>query len=153
MFLFNNIHDRNYHREYPNIPRVIFDISDAQLRNIMNSTPWNEIEAGDICCVVTGMHRMSTFYRVEERRTTTTPDSQGVLQYVITGKVVGIRDEEITMTALLNRYNVEHRYLRNNQFTIGFNVANLGDALGELVVRIRDNKSATIAELENNAVV
>jgi hypothetical protein len=152
MFLFNNIHNRDYNNEYPNIPNVIFDISDTQLRNKMNA-PWDEIIAGDICCVVRSSRIMTTFYRVENRFRTETPDNHGGCQHVIVGKVVGRLDPNQTMSALLTRYNVNHKYLRNNQFTNGFNVANLGDALGELVVRIRDNKSATIAELENNVVV
>lgn len=152
MFLFNNIHDRDYRNEYPSIPNVIFDISDSQLNNVMNA-PWAEIKAGDICCVVSSSRKMTIFYRVTDRFKTTKSDDHGGFQHVIIGNVVGRLSNPPSMTALLNRFNVKHKYLRKNQFTNGFNVANLGDVLGALVVQIRDNKEMTIAELENEVVV
>ena len=58
-------------------------------------------------------------------------------QHVITGSVIAKLPEETGMTALLNRYRVSHPYLPSNKFSVGFNVADLGNALDALPVKGR----------------
>jgi hypothetical protein len=128
MFLLCNVHDRDYRVVYPNIPGVIFDISDAQLSNVKNAA-WAAIEPGAIVCVVTSSRRVSTFYRVEAKRKTEVKDEGGNLQHVITGPVIGKLPHDQDMTFWLNKYSVTSQYLPDNKFSIGFNVADLGDAL------------------------
>ena len=51
MFLLNNIYDRPYADIYPDIRNVVFDISDAQLKNAKNQD-WHKIGTGSLVCVV-----------------------------------------------------------------------------------------------------
>lgn len=137
MFLLNNIHDRDYARIYPSTPGVLFDISDAQLRNAKNAA-WNAIKPGDVVCVVRSSRNMSTFSRVESKLQTDAPDGEGGFQHVIVGKVIAKLPMEQKMTYLLNRFEVSNPYLPANKFSIGFNVADLEDALADLQVQTRD---------------
>ena len=145
MFLLCNVHDRDYRAIYPDIPDVIFDISDSQLSNVKND-PWNAIEPGAIVCVVKSSRRVSTFYRVEAKRKTHVKDEAGDAQHVITGPVIGKLPQDQDMTFWLNRYNVTSRYLPANKFSIGFNVANLGDALDSVELNVGGTRR-TIGEL------
>ena len=140
MFLLCNVHDRDYRAVYPDIPSVIFDISDAQLSNVKNGA-WDAIEPGAIVCVVTSSRRVSTFYRVEAKRKTEVKDEAGSLQHVITGPVIGKLPQDQDMTLLLNKHNVAAiPYLPGNKFSIGFNVADLGNALDSLELNTNNGR-------------
>lgn len=146
MFLLNNIHNRDYDSVYGQIERVRFDLSDAQLRNAKNSD-WDLIHEGAIVCVVTSSMKMSTFCRVERKFKTDVPDENGSLQHVIVGPVVAKLKPEDDLTTVLNRFHVSNKYLPGNKFSIGFNVADLGDQLASLGVWDGD-RTITIGELE-----
>lgn len=133
MFLLNNVHNRDYDSVYANIARVRFDLSDDQLRNARNSD-WGRIHEGAIVCVVTRSMKMSTICRVEQKFKTDVPDDNGSLQHVITGPVVAKLKPEEDMTAVFNRLHVSNKYLRDSKFSIGFNVADLGEQLAALKV-------------------
>lgn len=145
MFLLCNVHDRDYRSVYPDISSVIFDISDAQLSNAKNGA-WGAIEPGAIVCVVTSSRKVSTFYRVEAKRKTEVKDEAGSLQHVITGPVIGKLPQDQDMTHLLNKHNVVNPYLPGNKFSIGFNVADLGNALDSVELNT-NNGRRTIGEL------
>jgi hypothetical protein len=136
MFILNNIHDWSYNERYPGIDHVIFDLGDTQLANRTNHE-WNEIEPGNIVCVVRSSRTIDLFHRVE-RRFRTEFAMEGDRLHVITGRIAARMHDPIAMQTLLNRFHVEHYYLPNNQFRIGFNVGNVGTALDELMVRTRD---------------
>ena len=151
MFLLNNIHNRNYKSIYPNVQNVIFDLSDDQLRNKKNSG-WKRIHEGAIVCVIKRLEnsestKISKFYRVERKFKTDVPDENGSLQHVIVGPVVAKLDPGRDMTAVLNEFGVSNKYLPSNKFSIGFNVADLGDQLAVLRVTA-GNRETTIGELE-----
>src|SRR5579859_1502 len=135
MFLLNNIHDRSYSTIYRSIPQVMFDISDAQLKNAKNRE-WSEITEGSIACVVNSSRKISTFYYIEANKRADAVDESDNL-HVLTGPVIGKLPDDTDMTTLLNRYRVSHRYLPRNVFSVGFNVANLKDSLDALSIKTR----------------
>lgn len=145
MFLLCNVHDRDYRAVYLDIPSEIFDISDTQLSNVKNAA-WATIGPGAIVCVVTSSRRISTFYRVEARFKTEVKDEAGNFQYVITGSVVGKLPHDQDMTLLLNKHNVANPYLPGNKFSIGFNVADLGNALDSVELNTNAGRR-TVGEL------
>lgn len=134
MFILNNIHDRPYRLIYPELEDPIFDISDLQLGNKRNSD-WYKIEPGCLVCVVTSTRKISTFYKVESKVDSYKYDAESGAQHVILGKVVAKLKPEESMTRILNRNKVNHSMLRDNKFSIGFNVADLGGALNDLQVK------------------
>jgi hypothetical protein len=144
LFLLNNIHDRKY-KSIHQIDDVIFDISDTQLSNLKNRD-WNDIQPGDIACVVTGSRTISTFYRVKERKETEVASDGGGHLHVITGYIVAKLAENTNMTTLLNKFGLAHPSLKGNKFSIGSNVTNLRDALDALIVKTRDATS-TVGKL------
>lgn len=146
MFLLNNIHNRDYESVYGKVERVRFDLADSQLCNAKNSD-WELIHEGAIVCVVTSSMKMSTFCRVERKFETDVPDENGSLQHVIVGPVVAKLKPESDMTAVLSRFHVSNKYLPGNKFSIGFNVADLGDQLASLGVW-DGGRTITIGELE-----
>jgi hypothetical protein len=87
MFLLNNIYDRAYSKLYPEIPRVVFDISDEQLKNVKNQ-PWRDIQPGSIVCVVNSSRKVSTFHRIEAVLKAK-PVSEEPEQHLITGRYDG----------------------------------------------------------------
>jgi hypothetical protein len=139
MFLLNNIYDRPYDKLYPKIPRVVFDISKSQLGNVKNAD-WGKIGPDSIVCVVNSSRKISTFWRID-RNFEAELDGETELQHVITGMVVA-KAPDPDMTPLLNKFKVSSRYLPKNQFSIGFNVADLGSALDDLEVTVRDGQVA-----------
>jgi hypothetical protein len=145
MFLLNNIHDRNYDRVFPGLRNVRFDLSEVQISNAKNSD-WQKITPGSIACVVNSTRKISTFYLIESREPTNEVEDSSRL-HVITGVVVGKLPDEPEMTTLLNRYAVRHPELPNNQFSIGFNVADLGDQLDKLKVTAH-GQVLTLGELK-----
>ncbi len=148
MFILSNIHDRPYRSVYPNINNVIFDISDKQLDNAKNRD-WKSITKESIVCVVRSSRRISTFFQVEENIRTNNSSEDGYA-HVLIGKVIAkiLKDEE--MDSLLNRFNIHHPYLPNNKFSIGFNVADLGDQLGQLIVKSKDGE-VRLESLDGNS--
>jgi len=136
MFLLNNIRDRDYRKDYPNINNVIFDISEKQLSNEKNSD-WYKLKKGSIACVVKSTRKVATFFVVESViKTGINDDSLGELN-VVTGRVVAKLSPSKDMTGLLNSYKVSHIYLPNNKFSIGFNIASIGDGLNNLSVKAK----------------
>ncbi len=69
MYLLNNIHDRDYRKEYPDIRNVIFDISEKQLKSPKNND-WNNLLEGEIVCVVKSSRKISIFFIVESKKVT-----------------------------------------------------------------------------------
>jgi hypothetical protein len=137
VFLLNNIHDRDYRAIYSELDDVIFDMSDAQLSNSRNGA-WHDITQGSIVCVVKNSRKISTFYQVETKHRTEVTDDNGSYQNVIVGPVVAKLASALDMTYLLNKCKVKHSLLPDNKMSIGFNVADLGDSLGELEVITRE---------------
>lgn len=154
MFLLNNIHNRDYETIY-NRKDVVFDLSENQLKNINNSA-WRDIIKDSIVCVVTTNiqnqeRRIRNFYRIHQNfLSSVVSDNGNGYLHLITGELIARNNDNASMTALLNRYNVRHNLLPNNQFSIGFNVANLGDALNDLPLNTRDG-IITLGELKVNA--
>lgn len=145
MFLFNNIHDRNYQQLYPDLGPVRFDISDRQLANAKNRD-WSLITANSIACVVNSSRRMSTLYLIEEVKKTDVVDEHGH-QHVVIGPVFAKIPGDPDMTAMLNKHAAVHEYLPGNKFSIGFNVAYLGTQLDEILVRY-DKRTISVRELK-----
>ncbi len=137
MFLLNNIYNRAYSKLYPDIPRVVFDISDEQLKNVKNQ-PWRDIQPASIVCVINSSRKVSTFHRIEATLKAK-PASDEPEQHLITGAVVAKLDP-FDMTALLSRFQINHKYLPKNRFSIGFNVADLGTALDALEVETKQGR-------------
>jgi len=146
MFILNNIHDRKYRGIYPEIKNVIFDISEKQIKNKKNSA-WLELLSGHIVCVVTSSRKISTLFRVSGVEGLGDHDEEGGETFVLKGMVVGKLNKEQKMESLLNQFKVEHHYLPNNKFSIGFNVANLGNALDPLSIKTK-NGEMTVHELK-----
>lgn len=149
MFILNNIHDRSYQDVYPEINDVIFDISEKQLSNIKNSS-WNEISKGSIVCVVKNTRKLSTIFRVISKYSLNDSDPQYGESHVLIGEAVAKLEKDTDMEILFNKYNIENKYLPNNQFSIGFNVANLGSSLDQVLVKTKKG-SSNIAQLKENA--
>ncbi len=149
MFIFNNIHDRNYKKIYESENKVIFDITEKQINNAKNGE-WNEMAVGDIACVVGSSRKVSTFYVITEIKGLGDNDDEYGETFLLRGEVIAkpLKDQE--MTTLLQKHGVEHKYLPNNQFSNGFNVGNLRDALGSLEVQTRGG-IVSLSSLEPNA--
>lgn len=146
MYILNNIHDRNYRSIYKEIENVIFDISEKQISNTKNSA-WNEISVGSIVCVVRSSRKISTFFRVKSKYGIGDTDPDYGETYVLTGEVIAKLTKEADMTTLLNKYDVTHPYLPDNKFSIGFNVANLGNSLDKLAVGVKGGSIKSLREL------
>jgi hypothetical protein len=149
MFLLNNIHDRRYAEIYQGTRHVAFDLSESQIQHAKNGD-WANIAKGSIVCVVNSTRKISTFCRVDEKRASGVVDESGTILYVIIGSVIGRLPDDIDMTTLLNKYDISHRYLPQNVFSIGFNVASLGEALDDLSLKTK-NGMKTLAELKSGA--
>jgi hypothetical protein len=149
MFLLNNTHERVYAKIYPSIRHVAFDISESQLNNVRNRD-WVDIVEGSIVCVVNSTRKISTFRRIDGKRSTGVVDESGNLLHVITGPVIGKLPQDVDMTTLLKNYGISHPSLPRNVFSIGFNVANLRVALDALALTTK-NGMKTLAELKRGA--
>lgn len=136
MFILNNINDIDYKKYYPNLNNVRFDISEKQLSSKKN-IEWNEIKIGDIVCVVKSSRKINTFIKVTNKYGLGDNDLEFGESFVLIGDVVAKLEPAQDMQLLLNKYKVEHKYLPNNNFSIGFNVANLKQALDSLLVTTR----------------
>lgn len=154
MFLLCNVHDRNYAEVYRDSDvsdirtDIRFDISDAQLRNIKNAA-WEEIEPGAIICVVKSSRKISTFCRVEEKLTTDVSDDEGGFQNIVTGAVIAKLKPAQDMSSWLTQSGVKHKYMPSNKFSVGFNVANLGNSADAAILHTHSGRS-TLGELEGN---
>lgn len=147
MFLLNNIHNRPYRALYPSHPKVIYDITDDQLRNSKNHD-WLKIVPGSVVCIIQQSRRVSTFYQVEKEERTDVPDEAGGFTHVLHGHVAGKLTPEQDMTSVLTAHGVRHPHLPGNKFSIGFNVADLGAALDDLKVRTATG-TKTLAEIKS----
>ncbi len=137
MYIFNNIHDRDYKSEYPEETKVIFDISEKQIGNAKNSD-WSSLTSGDIACVVTSSRKISTFFKVTEIKGLGDSHPTDGETFILRGEVVAKLPKEDDMQKILTKFKVQHKYLPKNQFSIGFNVANLGRLLDGLGVKTRE---------------
>jgi hypothetical protein len=149
MYILNNINDRNYKSEYKDIRNVIFDISEKQLENNKNKD-WFDITHGNIVCVIKSSRKICTFYIVEENKKTKIIDPIYGATHVITGKVIAKTLKEEDMSSILNRLGVSHPYLPNNKFSIGFNVAYVGEQMNELPVKTKNGQETLKTVVENN---
>lgn len=148
MFLLNNTHDRNYKKCYPTESDVVFDISAKQL-NCAKNAAWHQLQAGSIVCVVTSTRKVSTFCKVTAIKglgdsgaddNSDSKSRQGTdcgEMFLLYGVVIAKLMPESNMGLLLSKYSVEHQYLPNHKFSIGFNVADLGTAFDPLKVKTR----------------
>lgn len=148
MFILNNINDRNYKVIYKDINNVIFDISQKQLENTKNKD-WFDITQGDIVCIVKSSRKICTFYIVDENKKTDIFEPKDGASHIITGKVIAKTLKEEEMSSILNRLGVEHPYLPNNKFSIGFNVANLHNQMNDLPVKTKDGQTTLKAVIEH----
>lgn len=148
MFIFNNIYDRNYKKIYESENDVIFDITEKQLNNAKNCE-WGEITVGDIACVVGVSRKVSTFYVITEVKGLGDNDEEYGQTFLLRGELIAKSLKDQDMTTLLQKFDVKHKYLPNNQFSIGFNVGNLRDALGSLEVKTRSGV-VSLSSLEPN---
>ena len=152
MFILNNKDNRDYKRIFTEVKGVIFDLSKKQISNKVNSD-WLDISDGDLVCVISASRRMSTIYKVSPPMEYGEIDGEkGGVLYVITGKVVAKIPGEPEMTPLLNKFNAVHERLPRNQYSIGFNVANLGSQLDTLQVKSRTGL-VSLADLKCQEIV
>jgi hypothetical protein len=139
MFILNNIYDRDYRKHYPNEGKVIFDLSEKQISNAKNSA-WAVIEKGDIVCVVKSSRNISTFFQVTSKFGLKDNDAEYGETFLLTGEVIAKLEKNINMETLLNQFNIDHKYLPNNKFSIGFNVACLKNSLDSLLLKSSQGK-------------
>ena len=147
MFILNNMHGRQHHKIYKTQDgqsRPIFDISDKQIKNIIN-VEWNELKVGDLACVVLESRKMSTIYKIDSKKEE--QDDNGEIQSVVRGHIVGKFEDENEYIDTLNNCHVTHDRLKNNKFPIGFNIANLGDQLDAVKVNNTIVPAHTFGEL------
>jgi hypothetical protein len=135
MYILNNIHDRQYRNEHPDISNVVFDISEKQIKNVKNSD-WNTIKEGSIVCVIKSSRKISTFFVVDSLTNTATADQKHGEIQVLTGRVIAKLASDENMTTVLNRHGVTHPHLPKNKFGAGLCVANIGNGLDDLPVKI-----------------
>ncbi|MBB1420373.1 hypothetical protein H5200_00335 [Pseudoalteromonas sp. SG43-7] len=145
MFIFNNIHDRKYRKVFSNYENVIFDLSLTQINNA-NNIDWGNIKEGDLACVVTSSRKVSTIYKVLDIVHCGEVEGEDGDLYLLRGKVAAKFESQLDMTALLNKFKVVHPKLPDNKFSIGFNVANLGDQLDSIQVKVGQAK-VSLSEL------
>ena len=145
MFLLNNIHDRPYRQLYSK-PNILFDISQSQLGSAKNAD-WEKIAPNSIVCVVNSSRKISAFCVVSSREPIELPGDPDQ-NFALLGSVVARLATDIDMATLLNRFGVQHPYLPGNKFSIGFNVADLGSALDELVLQRKSDARTTLGELK-----
>ena len=150
MFIFNNIHDRKYKKIFSNYENVIFDLSFTQINN-PNNSDWKNIKKGDLACVVTSSRKVSTIYRVLDIVHCGEVDGEEGDIYVLRGVVIAKLASQSDMTALLNKFNVSHRKLPDNKFSIGFNVADLKYQLDALQVQVGKD-TISLSELRQKIV-
>ena len=135
MYILNNIHNRNYNKEYQDINNVIFDISEKQLTNVKNKD-WNDISKGNVVCIVKSSKKISTFFVVDSNIATGIVSPEDGETYVLTGHVIAKLQYDESIFSLFNKHGVSHPYLPNNKFSIGCIVANIGNSLDNLSVKI-----------------
>jgi hypothetical protein len=148
MFLLNNNHDRKYAATYPSIRDVIFDLSDAQIKNATNHD-WNDIGPGSLVCVINSSRKISRFCVVTNKEKTDVVDEKLGNFHVITGRGIARLSPDRDMQPLLNSREIIHNNLRKNYFRIGVNVVNLGDSLDKLELSVGD-KSMGVGVLKKH---
>jgi hypothetical protein len=154
MYILSNIHDRQhgliYEKQSGQSP-AIFDLSDRQIADARNSD-WNDIKIGDLVCVITSNRTFTTVYVVREKLDSGIKDDDG-RAFIIRGDIVGRAIDERNYTFMLNKYEVQHIRLPNNQFCNGFNVANLGTKIDALEVRINKRISELNSQNKETLII
>ena len=139
MFLINNMHDRDHRHIYPTDAGqspAIFDMSEKQIASAVNED-WKDLKPGDIVTIITSSKKLSSFSVVKEMLDSGMEDEDGKA-YIIRGDLIAKSVDEMDFTYILNQHGVSHTRLPDNKFSIGFNIANLGNQLDELPVKTRD---------------
>lgn len=148
MFILNNIHGREHQKIYGKAggeSLAIFDITEKQINHAKNAE-WNEMNVGDLVCIISSSYNMSTIYQIDSIDSFEGDKEYGKT-FLLRGHVVAKFPEQLDYTETLSKYHVKHKYLNNYQFTTGFNVANLGAQLDSVV--IKSNMPAnTLGELK-----
>ena len=147
MFILNNIHGRDHNKLYgknPDQSPAIFDITEKQISSAINSE-WNEMQPGDLVCVIGNSYKMSTVYQIRSIEEVGKDEEHGKI-ILVRGDVVAKFANESGYSETLNKHNVQHKRLKNNMFSIGFNVANLKSQMDSAEINTRFNAS-TIGEL------
>lgn len=138
MFLINNMHDRNYRNLFPADPGqspAIFDLSEKQIANAINED-WKDLKPGDMITIITSSKKLSSYFVVREILDSGMEDEDGKT-FINRGDLIAKSVNEMDLTYLLNQYGVSHKRLPKHRFSIGFNIANLGNQLDELPVKTR----------------
>mgnify|MGYP001816164750 FL=1 len=139
MFLINNMNDRDHRNIYPadaGESPAIFDLSEKQIASAVNED-WQDLKPGDIVTIITSSKKLSSFYVVKEILDSGVEDEDGKA-YIIRGYLIAKSVDEMDFTYILNQHGVSHKRLPDNKFSIGFNIANLGNQLDELPVKTRN---------------
>ena len=139
MFLINNMNDRDHRNIYPadaGESPAIFDLSEKQIASAVNED-WQDLKPGDIVTIITSSKKLSSFYVVKEILDSGVEDEDGKA-YIIRGDLIAKSVDEMDFTYILNQHGVSHKRLPDNKFSIGFNIANLGNQLDELPVKTRN---------------
>ena len=147
MFILNNMHGRQHHKEYKTDEgqsRAFFDLDESQINSSKNSE-WGFMKVGDFACPVIMSRKMSTIYLIDSIKEEA--DIHGDKGWVVRGKVVGKFEDENEYIDTLNIYNVTHEKLKGNKFSIGFNVANLDEQLDAVKVNNTIVPARTFGEL------
>lgn len=147
MYILSNIDDRNYWEFYPGRDGIIFDITAKQLKNKKNQG-WLTIKEGSVVCVIQSTRKVSTFYRVTGVIESDCADSTDELGYALMGEVIAKSDDREDITRLLNKYQVSHKSLTKNKIGVGFKVADIGDGLDDLVVKVAGGIEQPISEVK-----
>jgi len=148
MFLINNKHDRNHKKLFPANNRqspAIFDMSEKQISNAINSD-WYDLKVGSIVAIITKSNKLSSFYAVNEILDSGMEDEDGKT-FILRGELIAKSVDERDFTYILNKHNVSHKRLPGNKFSIGFNLANLGNQLDEHLVKTR-NGNIKLGDIE-----
>ena len=148
MFLLNNIRGRNHREIYETSSEQsapIFDMTEKQI-NLSVNTDWNQIREDDLVCIVSSTQKMNTVYKIDLIERVEQNQEDGNI-FVVRGHVVAKFPDELRYTGMLNKYGVEHEKLKKNKFSIGFNVANLGDQMDSALIKSKHD-AETLGELK-----
>ncbi len=146
MHILSNISDRNYWEFYPERDDIFFDITNKQINNKKNKD-WSTIKEGSLVCVILSTRKVSTFYRVTEIIESKQADDSDEIGYALVGEVVAKSEDREDVTRLLNKYQVVHTSLPKNKIGVGFKVADIGDSLDLLEVKVAGGVEKPLAEV------
>jgi hypothetical protein len=158
-FIFNNgavqngqNTNRNHIQIYPGEPPAFFDLSQIQQDNAINAD-WRQIKVDeDIACVVTGTDKVRDPKRIRcvYRIRSLTPRVRDNVR-VFRGDLIGEVLDERRYNFVLREHGVQHIRLRPEScfFCTGFNLANLGNKLDKLEVRLNNQKILHIGAIRH----